>query len=102
VLTDPPLPHSDWDGAYSPDGAKVLFDSDRRYGDFCCGDLFTVDSTGGSLERIHLPFDAYDPRWGTAPLLPASAQSRAPVATIVGGPPCVNVPALAGTVACGS
>ncbi len=100
ALTHPPLPHSDWDGAYSSDGTKVLFDSDRRYDDFCCGDLFTVDSDGGNLQRIHLPYDAYDPRWGTDPLLPATAQMNAPEFGGQGGSPCSNVAALAGSPMC--
>jgi hypothetical protein len=78
ALTHPPLAHSDWDGGYSPDGAKVLFDSDRRYDDFCCGDLFTIDADGANMQRARLPYDAYDPRWDTAPLLPASAQMEDP------------------------
>jgi Tol biopolymer transport system component len=95
ALTDPPLSHSDYDPAYSPDGTKVLFDSDRRYDDVCCGDLYTVNATGGNLQRIHLPFDAYDPRWGTAALLPATAHTNAPLSgTSVGGSPCENVGAL--------
>ena len=101
-LTHPPLPHSDVEPAYSPDGTKMIFQSDRRYEDFCCGDLFTVDAGGGNLQRIHLPYDAYDPRWGTAPLLPASAHGNAPVSAGVGGSPCANVAALAGLPICGA
>jgi Tol biopolymer transport system component len=102
-LTDPPLPHSDYDGAYSPDGTKILFDSDRRYGDLCCADPYTIDADGGDMQRIHLPFDAYDPRWGTAPLLVLPGQAAAPTSpTSFGRSPCDNVAALAGAPMCAS
>ncbi len=42
ALTHPPFPHADVWPAYSPDGQQVIFESDRRYGDFCCHDLFVV------------------------------------------------------------
>jgi hypothetical protein len=72
------LPHSDYDGSYSPDGREVIFESDRRYDDYCCSDLFVVPARGGGIKRIHLPFDAYQPRWGTAPLVsPAGLPSGA-------------------------
>jgi Tol biopolymer transport system component len=67
-LTQPPSPHADWAPAYSPDGTSIIFNSDRRYDDLCCGDLFTMGAAGGNVHKISLPFDAYDPRWGTAPL----------------------------------
>jgi Tol biopolymer transport system component len=99
-LTDPPPSHSDFDPAFSPDGAKVLFESDRRYDDFCCSDLYTVDADGGTIHRIKLPFDAYEPRWGTAPPLPATAHANAPSVRGPGGSSCDNVPKLAGTAFC--
>jgi Tol biopolymer transport system component len=105
ALTHPPSPHSDWDGSYSPDGSKIIFDSDRRYVDGCCGDLFTIDAGGGNLQRIDLPFDAYDPRWGTAPpmpITPMSISAHDPVsrAPIVGGSPCDVVPGLVDSPMC--
>jgi TolB protein len=100
-LTDPPLPHSDYDPAYSSDGTKILFESDRRYDDVCCSDLYTIDAGGGNMQRIHLPYDAYDPRWGTAPLLVVPTQAAVPASpTSLGGSPCDNVAALVGTPAC--
>ncbi len=102
ALTHPPFPHADWAGSYSPDGTKIIFNSDRRYDDFCCGDLFTIDADGGNLQRIRLPFDAYDPRWGTAPALPvAPSTSMNPrVAAGPGGSPCSFVAALSETAMC--
>ncbi|MFL5768073.1 MAG: TolB family protein, partial [Actinomycetota bacterium] len=100
-LTDPPLPHSDYEPAFSPDGTEVLFASDRRYDDVCCSDLYTVSATGGTIHRIHLPFDASDPRWGTAPLLPTTSHASATVTEGgVGGSPCDNVAALRDTPIC--
>ena len=101
ALTHPPYPHSDWAPAYSPDGAKILFSSDRRYDDFCCGDLFRIDARGGHLHRIPLPFDAYEPRWGTAPPLPAGG-GYAQTAFHAGGSPCDVVAALRKTPVCSS
>ena len=64
ALTHPPFPHADFSPAYSPDGQQVIFESDRRYGDFCCHDLFVVPASGGTPKRVHLPFDAYEARLG--------------------------------------
>jgi Tol biopolymer transport system component len=68
-LTNPVFPHSDWSPVYSPNGNRILFNSDRRYDDLCCGDLFVMNSDGTGRHRIRLPFQAYDAAWGTAPLL---------------------------------
>jgi Tol biopolymer transport system component len=100
ALTHPPYPHEDVNPAYSPNGGKVVFESNRRYDDFTA-DLFIVRATGGNVHRVHLPFDAFEPRWGTAPLEPASLgilTSRRALA--VGGPPCSSVPELAHVMDC--
>ena len=76
-LTKPGFPHADWAPAYSPDGTMLVFNSDVAYDDLCCGDLYTMDADGGPRSAIPLPFDAYDPRWGTAPLQAATASSTA-------------------------
>lgn len=94
ALTHPPFPHADWAGSYSPDGTKIVFNSDRRYADFCCGDLFTINAGGGNLRRIRLPFDGYDPRWGTAPRLAARGSTNMRSRITRGGPPCSFVAAL--------
>jgi Tol biopolymer transport system component len=99
-LTHPPLPHKDLNPAYSPTGQHVLFESDRRYDDFCCSDLYTVDADGGSIHRIRLPYDAYEPRWGTAPPLPATAHANAAFVGGAGGSPCDNVPGLKSAPIC--
>ena len=100
-LTDPPLPHSDYYGSYSPDGREVIFESDRRYADYCCSDLFVVPARGGGIKRIHLPFDAYQPRWGTAPLVsPAGLTLRSSWTSGAGGSPCDLVRRLAASPVC--
>lgn len=100
ALTQPPFPHADWGGAYSPDGAQIVFNSDRRYTDLCCGDLFTIGAAGDDRHRIRLPFDAYEARWGPAPVLPADASASPRVAAGPGGSPCSFVPALSATPMC--
>jgi hypothetical protein len=100
-LTDPPLASSDYRGAYSPDGRSVIFESDRRYGDYCCSDLFVVPTRGGDVHRVHLPFDAYEPRWGTAPSLAASATLRAEWTAGPGGSPCDLLARLSVSPMCG-
>jgi Tol biopolymer transport system component len=100
ALTHPPLPHSDTEGSYSPDGTKIIFNSDRRYDSSFFADLYTIDAGGGNLQRITLPFDAYDPRWGTAPVLPTTTTRSARIATVLGGSPCSFLPALAEAPMC--
>lgn len=100
ALTHPPYPHADWEPAYSPDGRKIVFVSDRRYADFCCGDLYTMDAAGGGLHRIPLPFESDEPRWGTAPLLPSDSGGYDRIASGAGGSPCDYVAALRATPAC--
>ena len=78
--------------AYSPDGQQVIFESDRRYRDFCCHDLYVVPAAGGTPRRIDLPFDAYEARWGTAPTQPATSSARyAMLRFTVGGPPSASI-----------
>jgi Tol biopolymer transport system component len=101
-LTHPPFPHADAEGSYSPDGTKIVFQSDRRYDDFCCSDLFTIDALGGNLHRIRLPLDAFDPRWGTTALLPSGSGANTRITESLGGSPCANVPELSGTAMCAS
>jgi hypothetical protein len=123
ALTHPPFPHSDTWPAYSPNGAKVIFQSDRGYDDFCCDDLFIVSASGGSVTQVQLPFDAYEPRWGTAPIKREAATASAATTTTAkvtaatmsaarvsatqrpgdatGGSPCATVPALALVERCG-
>ena len=100
ALTHPSFPHSDVWPAYSPDGRWIVFGSDRRYDDFCCNDAFVVSANGGKPERIHIPFDVYDVRWGTAPLEPASVGISTSRRTFAGEPPCASVPELAAVMDC--
>jgi Tol biopolymer transport system component len=87
-LTHPPFPHSDVGPDYSPDGTKILFGSDRRYDDYCCNDLFIVSTITGRVHRVRLPYDAYDARWGAAPLQAGTSSTALTVRAGVGGPPC--------------
>lgn len=80
-LTDNAFRINDWGAAYSPDGRKIVFNSDRRAGCYGCGDLFIMTADGAHTWMVHLPFDAYDVRWGSAPL--SSAPSEPTVATRV-------------------
>ncbi len=76
-LTDNTWRINDWDGAYSPDGRRIVFDSDRASGCTGCGDLYIMTSDGAHTWRLQLPFDAYDARWGTAPLSTAPSEQVA-------------------------
>jgi Tol biopolymer transport system component len=72
-LTDTPFPNNNVPGAYSPQGDRIVFASDRRYNDLCCTDLFMMRSSGAGETLIptgHL--GAIDPVWGTAPLVASS------------------------------
>jgi Tol biopolymer transport system component len=100
ALTHPTFPHSDAWPAYSPDGTKVVFESDRGYADFCCDDLYVVSASGGTPHRVPLPFDAYEPRWGAAPIQPATALATAATLRTIAGPPCANVNRLAALAVC--
>jgi Tol biopolymer transport system component len=99
-LTVPRFPHADVGPDYSPDGTKVLFGSDRRYDDYCCNDLFIVSTLTGRVHRVHLPYDAYDARWGTAPLQPDTATTALTVRAGIGGPPCAYRPFLTAAGGC--
>jgi Tol biopolymer transport system component len=72
-LTHPDYPHGDFVPAYSPEGDRILFASDRNYPDFCCNDLFAIDPDGGDQQffDVGLPDEGLvGADWGTAPLLP--------------------------------
>ena len=77
VLTDDGFRIDDWDGSYSPDGSRIVFDSDRDAGCYGCGDLFIMTPDGAHTRAIPLPFDAYEARWGTAPLSTAPSEDVA-------------------------
>jgi Tol biopolymer transport system component len=85
-LTDNPFRIDDWGAAYSPDGTRIVFNSDRRAGCFGCGDLFVMTADGAHTWMVRLPFDAYDVRWGTAPLSSAPSE-RVSASRVVPGIP---------------
>jgi Tol biopolymer transport system component len=71
-LTHPPFPFNDSTPAFSPDGDRIVYVSDRGYPDFCCSNLFTMGHGGRGVQQIPLPPSiiwVYGPRWSTAPLL---------------------------------
>jgi TolB protein len=65
--------HGDFEPAYSPEGDQLVFASDRNYPDYCCNDLFVIDTDGSDeqLLDVGMPDSGpLDPDWGTSPLLP--------------------------------
>lgn len=82
-LTDNAFRINDWGASFSPDGRRIVFNSDRRPGCEGCEELYIMTADGVHTWRVPLPFDAYDARWGTAPLSsepsdPTEAQRSAP------------------------
>ena len=69
-VTKPPFPSTDTGPSYSPDGDRIVFESNRAYPDGCCASLFIVNADGTGLAAVPLPWDAYEPSWGTAPSIP--------------------------------
>jgi TolB protein len=66
-VTTPPFPSTDTGPSYSPAGDRIVFESSRAYPDGCCASLFIVGADGTGLTAVPLPWDAYEPSWGTAP-----------------------------------
>jgi TolB protein len=69
ALTPDLYPHNETGPSYSPDGSKIAFASDRRYGDGCCFDLFEINANGTGQHRIHVGLrnaGMVDPVWGPA------------------------------------
>ncbi len=66
-LTDTAYPNSDVDPSYSPTGDRIAFASDRRYDDYCCVDLFTMNADGSAQRRVALELAGISsPSWGIA------------------------------------
>jgi TolB protein len=66
-------PFNDSLGAYSPQGNRIVFVSDRNYPDTCCLDLFTVGPQGGAGQLVDTGTPGAGilfPDWGTHPLAP--------------------------------
>jgi Tol biopolymer transport system component len=83
-LTSSTFPNNDVQSAYAPQGNRIVFDSDRRYSDFCCSDLFVMRTNGNGETFIDTGLTGVEnPAWGTAPLVDA----RSGAATSVGFTP---------------
>lgn len=74
-LTNEPYPNGGYGPTYAPSGKRIAFASDRRYDDFCCTDLFLMRANGSDQHRVQTGvLGAFDPTWGTAPLVTHAAQ----------------------------
>jgi Tol biopolymer transport system component len=51
-LTNMPQDHGAGFASYSPDGKKIVLQSDLKSKCFCTGDLYTMDANGTHLTRI--------------------------------------------------
>jgi Tol biopolymer transport system component len=68
--------HHDIGARFSPDGTRIVFASDRGYGDNCCFDLFTMNTDGSNVVQMtsNLTVDGCPengnctaPSWGPRP-----------------------------------
>jgi Tol biopolymer transport system component len=67
-LTRDAFPYDDFQLAFSPDGNRMVFGSNRRYSDRCCADLFVMRADGTRQRLIHTGLlGVEDFAWGTAP-----------------------------------
>jgi TolB protein len=82
-LTSTPFPNNSFQSAYAPAADRIVFASDRRYADFCCNDLFVMQSNGTRETLVHTGLTGVlSPSWGTAP----PHAKTAPAAAAVPGP----------------
>jgi Tol biopolymer transport system component len=82
-LTSTPFPNNSFQSVYAPQADRIAFASDRRYADFCCNDLFVMQSNGTRETPVHTGLTGVlSPSWGTAPPLAKTA----PAAAAVPGP----------------
>jgi Tol biopolymer transport system component len=77
-LTGTPFPHNSFQSAYAPQADRITFASDRRYADFCCNDLFVMQSNGTRETLVPTGLTGVlSPSWGTAPLATAASGASA-------------------------
>jgi Tol biopolymer transport system component len=73
-LTSARFPYDDFQVAYSPDGNRMVFGSNRRYSDVCCTDMFVMKANGTQQTLIDtglLGVEDFD--WGSAPPIAADS-----------------------------
>ncbi|MEO8457241.1 MAG: hypothetical protein ABI559_05455 [Chloroflexota bacterium] len=75
-------PISDEDAAFSPDGTRIVFYSDRP--DTDTFGIYTMDTSGGDLQPVTTD-NAYEPDWGVATGATASP-TKTPLPTTTLGP----------------
>ena len=80
-LTKGSFPFDNYQLAWSPDGNRMVFGSDRRYSDLCCNDLFVMRSDGTGQRRIKTGLTGVeDFAWGTSPPIAADSMMTPPPA----------------------
>jgi Tol biopolymer transport system component len=100
-LTDRPYPNLDYAASGSPDSTRIGFASDRRYDDFCCGDIFTMRTDGSDERRVPTGngLGVADLEWGLSPTTGSAQTSRAAVPGSR-GMPCPGAPGSLRLVPC--
>jgi hypothetical protein len=102
-LTDTRYPNLDYAASGSPDGTQIGFASDRRYDDFCCGDIFAMRLDGSNERRVPTGdgLGVADLEWGSAPTTgTAMPSSGAAAAARSAQAPCPSAPGSLRLVPC--
>jgi WD40-like Beta Propeller Repeat len=82
-------PTDNFGPAYSPDGSRIAFSSDRRHPDLCCEELFVMRADGSHQRLVDTGLQGViGVAWGTAPPVPAGSPgtlSRLPAGAHIPG-----------------
>jgi Tol biopolymer transport system component len=78
LMPAPPYPNSNFRSAFSPDGSRIAFLTDRGHPDLCCVELWGARADGTGRHRIQTgPLTGvFNPSWG--PAVQGSGVSLAP------------------------